>query len=62
MPNPVKITRDLRLVVEPDAPPLTGAQALDLGRRLLERGAVQVAREAVWPQRGRSRQEIDNAA
>jgi hypothetical protein len=57
MAFPVKITRDLRLLVEPDAPPLTGAQALDLGRRLLERGAVQVAREAVWPPSARSNAE-----
>ncbi len=57
MTHPVKITRDLRLVVEPDAPPLTGAQALDLGRRLLERGAVQIARETVWPPRMRRASE-----
>jgi hypothetical protein len=63
MSLPVKITRDLRLLVEPDAPPLSGAQALDLGKRLIERGAVAVAREAVgWPQRGRARRDVDDAA
>ena len=62
MATPVKITSDLRLIVEPDAPPLSGSQALDLGKRLIEKGAVAVAREAVgWPQRGRSRREIDDA-
>lgn len=48
---PVKITRDLRLVVQPDAPPLTGSQALDLGKKLLERGCIAVALEAVSPTR-----------
>jgi hypothetical protein len=54
MIHPVKITSDLRLVVPPDAAPLTGAQALDLGKRLIEKGAVAVAREVVArPMRGR---------
>jgi hypothetical protein len=42
----VKITRDLRLVIKPDAPPLSGSQALDLGKRLIERGAIAIALEA----------------
>jgi hypothetical protein len=54
MALPVKLTSDDRLIVEPDAPPLTGAQLLDLGKKLIERGAVAVARETVWP---RSRKE-----
>jgi hypothetical protein len=60
MAVPVKITSDLRLIVEPDAPPLSGSQALDLGKRLIEKGAAAVAREAVgWPQRGRARREVE---
>jgi hypothetical protein len=63
MANPVKITSDLRLIIVADAPPLTGSQALDLGKRLIEKGAAAVAREAVgWLQRGRSRRDIDNAS
>ena len=51
MALPVKVTKDLRLVVPPDAPPLTGAQCLELGKRLLERGCIAVALEAVEPKR-----------
>ena len=51
MSSPVKITRDLRIVAPPDAPPLTGSQALELGKKLLERGAIAVALEAVAPDR-----------
>jgi hypothetical protein len=47
MRHPVKLTRDLRLVMQPDTPPLSGCQALDLGRRLIEKGAIAVALEAV---------------
>jgi hypothetical protein len=47
MSSPVKITRDLRVIAPPDAPPLTGAQALELGKRLLARGCIAVALEAV---------------
>ena len=47
MSSPVKITRDLRIIAPPDAPPLTGAQAIDLGKKLLERGCIAVALEAV---------------
>jgi hypothetical protein len=47
MRHPVKLTQDLRLVVQPDAPPLSGCEALDLGRRLIEKGAIAVALEAV---------------
>ena len=43
MHSPVKITRDLRIV----APP--GAQALELGKKLLERGCIAVALEAIAP-------------
>jgi hypothetical protein len=56
MSLPIKITRDLRVVVAPDAPPLTGAQCLELGKRLLERGCIAVALEAVEP-RGSRRTE-----
>lgn len=52
MRSPVKITRDLRVVAPADAPPLTGAQAMELGKRLLERGCIAVALEAVEPNRG----------
>ena len=45
----VKITRDLRIVAPPDAPPLTGAQALELGKKLLERGCIAAALEAIAP-------------
>jgi len=38
---------NLRLVIQPDAPPLSGSEALDLGKRLIERGAIAVALEAV---------------
>ena len=51
MSSPVKITRDLRIVAPPDAPPLTGAQALELGKKLLERGCIAIALEAVEPGR-----------
>jgi hypothetical protein len=51
MSSPVRITRDLRIVVPPDAPPLTGAQALELGKKLLEKGAIAVALETVGPGR-----------
>lgn len=50
----VKIGDDMKITVEANSP-LTGSQALDLGKRLIEKGAVAVAREAVaWPSRGRS--------
>ena len=45
MAIPVKVTKDLRVVVAPDAPSLTGAQALHLGKQLLERGCIAVAME-----------------
>jgi len=55
----VKIGDDLKIRMSGAESPLTGAQALDLGKRLIEKGAVAVAREAVaWP-RSRS---IDRAA
>jgi hypothetical protein len=47
MPSPVKITRDDRIIAPPDAPPLTGLQMLELGKKLLARGCVAIAREAV---------------
>jgi hypothetical protein len=47
MSSPVKITRDLRIIAPPDAPPLTGSQALELGKKLLARGCIAVALEAV---------------
>ena len=47
MSSPVKITRDLRVIAPPDAPPLTGSQALELGKKLLEKGCIAVALEAV---------------
>jgi len=49
--SPVKITRDLRIVAPPDAPPLTGSQALELGKKLLERGCIAIALEAIEPGR-----------
>jgi hypothetical protein len=51
MRSPVKITRDLRIVAPPDAPPLTGSQALELGKKLLEKGCIAIAIEAVEPNR-----------
>ena len=51
MSSPIKITRDLRIIAPPDAPPLTGSQAIDLGKKLLERGCIAVALEAVDPGR-----------
>jgi hypothetical protein len=47
MSSPVKITRDLRVIAPADAPPLTGSQAINLGKKLLERGCIAVALEAV---------------
>jgi hypothetical protein len=47
MPSPVKITRDDRIIAPPDAPPLTGLQMLELGKKLLARGCVAIALEAV---------------
>ena len=53
--SPVRITKDLRIIAPANAPPLTGSQALELGKRLLERGCIAVALEAVdRPMRGRS--------
>lgn len=46
MALPVKVTKDLRVVVERDVP-LSGGEALELGKRLLQRGAIAVALEAV---------------
>ena len=47
MSSPVKITRDLRVIASPDAPPLTGSQLIELGKKFLERGCIAVALEAV---------------
>jgi hypothetical protein len=47
MRSPIKITSDLRVIARPDAPPLTGSQAIDLGKKLLERGCIAVALEAI---------------
>ena len=47
MSSPVKITRDLRIIAPPDAPPLTGAQLLELGKQCLQKGSIAVALEAV---------------
>jgi hypothetical protein len=47
MRSSVKITPDLRVIAPPDAPPLTGAQAIDLGKKLLEKGCIAVALEAI---------------
>ena len=47
MKSQVKLTSDLRVVAPPDAPPLTGSQAIELGKRLLEKGCIAVALEAV---------------
>jgi hypothetical protein len=51
MSLPVKITRDLRVIAPADAPPLTGSQLIELGKRFLERGCIAVALEAVEPRR-----------
>jgi hypothetical protein len=47
MSSPVKITRDDRIIAPPGAPPLTGSQMLELGKKLLARGCVAIALEAV---------------
>ena len=47
MTLPVKISRDGHVIVPPDAPPLTGAQLLELGKQCLQKGSVAVALEAV---------------
>jgi hypothetical protein len=47
MSLPVKISRDGRVITSPDAPPLTGAQLLELGKRCLQEGSIRVALEAV---------------
>ena len=44
--SPVRITKDLRIIAPPDAPPLTGSQLLELGKKLLERGCIAIALEA----------------
>jgi hypothetical protein len=62
MSSPVKITRDLRIVAPPDAPPLTGSQALELGKKLLERGCIAVALEAVEPRRVLHSRAVSQAA
>ena len=63
MAMPVKLTKDLRLIVQRDGP-LSGGEALELGKRLLARGAEAVALECLGererPTRNR-RQEVDNA-
>ena len=60
MRSQVKLTKDLRVIAPPDAPALTGAQALDLGRRLIQEGAIKVALEAVDrpPRAPRQRAEV----
>jgi hypothetical protein len=35
MSSPIKITRDLRIIVPPDGQRLTASEALELGKRLL---------------------------
>ena len=45
--SPVRATRDLRVISPPDAPPLTGSQAVELGKTLLERGCIAVALETI---------------
>lgn len=45
MADLVKVTSDLRVIAPPDAPPLTGTQAMRLGKRLLEKGVIALARE-----------------
>jgi hypothetical protein len=45
--SPVRVTRDLRVISPPDAPPLTGSQAVELGKTLLERGCIAVALETI---------------
>jgi hypothetical protein len=60
MSSLVKITRDLRIIAPADAPPLTGAQAIDLGKKLLERGCIAVALEAVdRPSRSRPASRVE---
>lgn len=41
----VKVTDDLRVIAPPDAPPLSGVQAMNLGKKLLEKGVIKLARE-----------------
>jgi hypothetical protein len=60
--SPVKITRDLRVIAPADAAPLTGSQALELGKKLLERGCVAVALEAVDPGRAVRPRSMSRAA
>lgn len=58
---PVKITKDLEIIADP-AVALSGAEALELGKRLIEKGAFAIAREAVgWPKPRRARREAVNA-
>jgi hypothetical protein len=47
MTLPVKISRDGRVIAPSDAPPLTGTQLLELGKRCLQAGSIRVALEAV---------------
>ena len=47
MRSSVKITPDLRVIAPADAPPLSGSQAIELGKKLLERGCIAVALEAI---------------
>src|SRR5438046_7738956 len=56
MSSPVRITKDLRIIAPANAPPLTGSQALELGKRLLARGCIALALEAVDQGRVRTRQ------
>jgi hypothetical protein len=61
MQLPVKITSDLRLIVSSDEP-LSGSEALELGTRLIEKGAQAVAREIVYrPRRQRGERHVEGA-
>jgi hypothetical protein len=64
MALPVKITRDLRVIAPADAPPLSGSQLIELGKRFLEKGCIQVALETVEPRRpqGRGKRAVAAAA
>ena len=62
MSLPVKITSDLELVIAESGARLTGQQALELGKRLIEKGAEAIALDIVkYPPHGRLKEDARRA-
>lgn len=53
---PVKVTKNLRVIVQRDVP-LNGGEALELGKQLLAKGAEAIAMEAIGQRQKRRDEE-----